>query len=232
MGQAAGAAAARVVAGALRRKGAARVVLASAPSQREMLQQLTATQLDWSRVTLFHMDEYLGIAADHPASFRRFQQEHVLSLVTPAAFIGLRGEATDASAEARRYAALLAERPIDLVCLGIGENGHLAFNDPPVADFDDPLLVKTVELDEVCRKQQVHDGCFPSLEAVPRQALTLTIPALMSGQALICTVPGPRKATAVRAALLGPVEPRCPASILRCHAQARLFLDAASAALL
>lgn len=230
MGRAAAEAAARALAETIAANGEARVILASAPSQNELLQHLLAAEIDWSRITIFHMDEYVGLGAEHPASFRSYQQEHVLSRIKPRAFHGIRGEAPDAEAECRRYAALLAEAPIDVVCLGIGENGHLAFNDPPVADFADPVLVKVVELDEVCRQQQVNDGCFPTLDAVPRHAITLTIPALLGGRQLFCVVPGPRKAAAVRATLRGPIDTACPASILRRHPRARLYLDAASAA--
>lgn len=230
MGRVAAAAAARALAETIAANGEARVILASAPSQNELLHHLLAASIDWSRVTIFHMDEYVGLGADHPASFRSYQQEYVLSRITPRAFHGIRGEAPDAEAECRRYAALLAEAPVDVVCLGIGENGHLAFNDPPVADFADPVLVKVVELDEVCRQQQVNDGCFPTLEAVPRHAITLTIPALLGGRELFCVVPGPRKAAAVRATLRDPIDTACPATILRRHPRARLYLDTASAA--
>jgi glucosamine-6-phosphate deaminase len=232
MGQAAAAEAAAAILGAIKTRGEARIVLASAPSQNELVEALTAAPIDWNRVVIFHMDEYLGLPADHPATFRRYQREHVLSRVQPYAFEGIRGEAPDAAAECRRYADALSAEPIDVVCLGIGENGHLAFNDPPVADFEDPALVKIVELEELCRQQQVNDGCFPTLADVPRAALTLTIPALMSGKALFCVVPGPRKAAAVQATLTGPIDTSCPASVLRQHPCARLYLDTDSAALL
>ena len=178
------------------------------------------------------MDEYVGLPADHPATFRAYQREHVLSQIQPAAFHGIRGEASDSVEECARYSELLREAPIDLVCLGIGENGHLAFNDPPVADFDDPSCVKPVELDALCRQQQVNDGCFPTLSAVPTTALTLTIPALLSSRAIVGVVPGPRKAEAVRNTLIGPISTACPASILRKHSNAALYLDRDSAALL
>jgi glucosamine-6-phosphate deaminase len=213
-------------------RGSARVILASAPSQNELLAALVASGVDWPRVTIFHMDEYVGLPADHPATFRAYQREHALSRIKPAAFHGIRGEAADSAAECERYTALLREAPIDLVCLGIGENGHLAFNDPPVADFNDPAWVKPVELDHLCRQQQVNDGCFPSLDAVPRTALTLTIPALLSARAIVGAVPGPRKASAVRDTLTGAISTACPASILRKHSNAALYLDRESAALL
>jgi glucosamine-6-phosphate deaminase len=232
-----GAAAAKRAASILRRaisdKGFARVILASAPSQDEVLAALTAApELDWSRVTIFHMDEYVGLTGEDPASFRKYQSRHVLSQVHPAAFHGIRGEAPDVFEECLRYARLLAEAPIDLVCMGIGENGHIAFNDPPVADFQDTMAVKVVDLDDACRRQQVNDGCFPDFDAVPRQAITLTCPTLMSARALVCVVPGPRKAAAVKATLHDPVTTACPATILRHHPSAVLYLDSASASLL
>jgi glucosamine-6-phosphate deaminase len=150
----------------------------------------------------------------------------------PAHTRPFQGESVDSAAECARYRDLLEEAPIDLVCLGIGENGHLAFNDPPVADFDDPEWVKPVELDLLCRQQQVNDGCFPALDDVPRTALTLTIPALLSARAVVGAVPGPRKAQAVRDTLKGPISTACPASILRTHPNAALYLDKESAALL
>ena len=211
----------------------ARVILASAASQVRFLEVLTALPgLDWSRVTLFHMDEYLGLPADHPASFRRFLHEHVAMRVRPGVCHDLAGDAAYPQAECARYARLLGERPVDLCCLGIGENGHLAFNDPPVADFADPLAVKIVTLDEACRRQQVGEGAFPTLAAVPTQALTLTIPALCAARRMLCVVPERRKAQAVRDALCGPISPACPASVLRRQTHCTLFLDADSAALL
>ncbi|MSU25236.1 MAG: glucosamine-6-phosphate deaminase [Opitutus sp.] len=219
----------------LARPTRARVVFACAPSQDEFLENFVAQsrgRLDWSRITVFHMDEYVGISATHPASFRHYLQTHLLALVTPREFHPLGGDAPDAAAECRRYSALLDAAPIDLICLGIGENGHLAFNDPPVANFDDPVSVKIVELDHTCRQQQVNDGCFPALTAVPTHALSLTIPVFRRARALSVVVPGPRKAAAVRATLGDPIATACPATILRTHAQATLFLDRASAALI
>ncbi len=226
-------AAAAVLREALTRRGEARAILASATSQIQFLAALTATpDLDWSRVALFHMDEYLGLPADHPASFRRFLQEHVAAKIRPSALHLIAGDAPQPLQEIARYTALLEATPLDLCCLGIGENGHLAFNDPPVADFDDPHPMKLVELDEACRRQQVGEGCFPSLEAVPRYAYTLTLPTLCRATRLVCVVPERRKAVAVRDALYGPIHPACPASILRRQPHATLFLDAASASLL
>ena len=231
MGAAAATEAAKTLRAAILKNGAARIIVASAPSQNELIAGLAAAPgIDWSRVTIFHMDEYVGLPATHPAAFRNYQQQHLLNRVTPAKFHGIRGESADPEAECARYSALLAEAPIDLVCMGIGENGHIAFNDPPVADFADPRKVKVVTLDEICRQQQVNDGCFPNFASVPRQAITLTCPVLMSGRALICVVPGPRKAAAVAATLHQPISTSCPGSILRRHSAATLFLDNDSAA--
>ena len=232
-----GAAAARRASTVLREtiaaKGKARVILASAPSQDELLAGLTsAPGIDWSKVTIFHMDEYIGLPERDAATFRNYQRQHVLSHVHPAEFHGMRGEDPDPIAESLRYSRLLEEAPVDLVCMGIGENGHIAFNDPPVADFHDPSSVKVVALDDLCRQQQVNDGCFPDFDSVPRQALTLTCPALMAGKALVCVVPGPRKAAAIWSTLHAPVSTECPATILRSHPDVVLYLDLASASLL
>ena len=213
----------------LDRQAQARVVFAAAPSQNEFLAALSRQPgIDWKRVVAFHMDEYVGLEPGSPQLFREYLRTHLFDCVQPGAvhLIGLSG---DAHEEASRYARLIEEAPIDVVCLGIGENGHIAFNDPAVADFNDPLTAKVVELDEECRLQQVHDGCFATLEEVPRFAITLTIPALMSGRSLFCTVPGPTKRKAVARALRGPITPECPASILRTHPDCTLYLDAASA---
>ncbi len=232
-----GSAAARSAAQIIRRasdRGEAQVIFACAPSQNEFLDGLVERALDWSSIVAFHMDEYVGLDAAHPQSFRRYLQEHLFARVgKPKAFHGIHGEAQDLEEECIRYGAQLAARePIDLVCMGIGENGHLAFNDPPVADFRDPQFVKIVALDETCRQQQVNDGCFPTLDAVPTQALTLTIPALLFAPEISCVVPGERKAAAVRDALLGPISTSCPASILRTHPRAVLHIDEAAASLL
>ena len=226
MGAAAGLAAANVLRRVLGEQEEARVIVASAPSQDEMLAQLTSQpDIDWKRVSLFHMDEYVGLESGHSGSFRAYQEQHLLGQIAPRQFYGIRGEADDLRAETARYSALLDETPIDLVCMGIGENGHIAFNDPPVADFHDPAKVKVVELDSLCRQQQVNDGCFASFDDVPTHAITLTCPMLMSGRQLIITVPGKRKAQAVRDTLLGPITTDCPASILRTHESAQLFVD-------
>lgn len=235
LGRAAGQAVAAHLRALLAKQGGARVIFACAPSQDEFLAALIAASrsaelgFDWSRVTAFHMDDYVGFAADHPQSFRRYLRAHLLDHVAVGAFHPLPAERPPAVACAA-YAALLAAAPIDLICLGIGENGHLAFNDPPVADFDDPALVKGVALDEACRRQQVNDGCFPTLPDVPTHALTLTLPVFRDARRLSVHVPGPRKAAAVRATLRDPRSTACPATLLRDHPDATLYVDEAAAA--
>ena len=211
-------------------QGSAAVILASANSQIQFVEALLRLGgVDWSRVTLFHMDEYLGLEATHPASFRRFMRERVADRVQPRAFHYIAGDAMEPLAECDRYASLLRAQPIDLCCLGIGENGHIAFNDPPVADFADPRVIKLVKLDEACRRQQVGEGHYPNLSAVPQYAFTLTVPTLCAAKQMLCIVPEKRKAEAVRQALRGPVAATCPASFLRRQAHCTLFLDAESA---
>jgi glucosamine-6-phosphate deaminase len=178
------------------------------------------------------MDEYLGLSADHSASFRRYMRERVESRLRPRRFHYIEGDTLEPLKECDRYMRLLREQAIDLCCLGIGENGHLAFNDPPVADFQDPLTVKLVKLDDSCRQQQVGEGHFCSIEAVPQYAFTLTIPTLCSAARMICVAPEKRKAQAVKVALQGPVQTGCPASILRNQSHCTLFLDRDSAGLL
>jgi glucosamine-6-phosphate deaminase len=232
-GLAGAAAASAIIRAAIEKDGAAGVVFAAAPSQNEFLAALRDdASIDWRRVTAFHLDEYAGLPAAHPASFRRFLRERLMDLVPVAAFHELAGDAPDLQAEADRYQRLLAERPPVLVALGIGENGHLAFIDPGECDFDDPRDVRIVNLDDACREQQVHDGAFARAEDVPRRALSLTIPFFMRTPRAVVTVPGPAKARAVRDAVEGPISPACPASILRNHPGAAIFLDADSAALL
>ena len=217
----------------LESQGSAAAILATGNSQIQFLETLAALGgIDWSKVTLFHMDEYLGIDRAHRGSFRRYMRERVESRVRPGCFQYLEGDALLPLAECERYAGLLAAQPIDLCCLGIGENGHLAFNDPPVADFRDPHRVKLVKLDLACRQQQVGEGHFPNLEGVPQYAFTLTIPMLCSARRMVCIVPERRKANAVKEALQGPVSTRCPGSFLRSQAHCTLFLDADSASLL
>jgi glucosamine-6-phosphate deaminase len=212
----------------LARQAAVRMVFASAPSQSDVIDALaTEPGIDWRRVTAFHMDEYIGLAPDAPERFGSWLGRYIFDrLPFAAAYRILPGDEPEATA--RDYAALLAAAPIDIVQLGIGVNGHIAFNDPPVADFNDPLDVKVVELDEVCRQQQVDDDCFATLADVPLRAITLTVPRLLRADRLFCMVPGRVKRNAVRAALEGPVTTACPASILREHPNCTLYLDAES----
>ncbi len=221
------------LAATLARQGSAAAILATGNSQIRFLQRLVeAGGVDWSKITLFHMDEYLGLPATHKASFRRYMKERVESLVHPRAFHYLDGDCDLPLDEIARYTALLKAQPIDLCCLGIGENGHIAFNDPPVARFDDPHLVKLVKLDDGCKMQQVKEGHFASLETVPPYALTLTIPALCTAKKMMCVAPETRKANAVRDTLRGPIATSCPASYLRTQSQCTLLLDRDSATLL
>jgi glucosamine-6-phosphate deaminase len=215
---------------ALSRQERCRIIFAAAPSQNEILAGLVAAPgIDWARVEAFHMDEYAGLPDLAPQRFGAFLKSRIFSLLPfgRVEYLAPRrlSSSGEFAAEAARYAAILAEAPIDIVCLGIGENGHIAFNDPQVADFHDPLAVKEVLLDEDCRRQQVRDGCFPDLTSVPLRALSLTVPTLLAGGRLFCAVPGSAKAAAVRRTLLGPIDPTCPASALRRHAACALYLD-------
>jgi glucosamine-6-phosphate deaminase len=205
-----------------------RVIFAAAPSQTEMIDALIAEpDIDWRRVTAFHMDEYIGLAERAPQRFAMWLRQRLFDRLPFAAVHPILPE-PDPNVAAADYAALLDAAPIQIVCLGIGVNGHLAFNDPPVADFTDPDDVKIVELDAVCRRQQVDDGCFPNLAAVPERALTLTIPRLLRADRLFCVVPGPMKRAAVHATLHGPISTACPASVLRRQANCTLYLDGES----
>jgi glucosamine-6-phosphate deaminase len=213
-------------------RGETALILATGASQYEFLDALRQVEnVDWSKVTAFHLDEYLNISAQHPASFRRYLRERILDLLPFGAVHLLEGDALDPGQECRRYASLLAERTIDLACIGIGENGHLAFNDPP-ADFDTPDLVHIVTLNEACRRQQVFEGHFAAIDDVPEKALSVSIPAILSVRTISCVVPDLRKARAVRDTLERPISPKRPASSLRRHADCHLYLDVDSASLL
>ncbi|MCL2285132.1 MAG: glucosamine-6-phosphate deaminase [Firmicutes bacterium] len=203
-----------------------RIIFASAPSQNEFFAHLaTIHDIDFSRITAFHLDEYIGLAADAPQGFGNFLKDRLFSKILPGKIHFFNGQAENPEAECERYAALINEAPIDIVCMGIGENAHIAFNDPPVADFNDPKLVKIVELDEICRQQQVNDGCFPTFDDVPTHAVTLTIPAIIGGETIFCMVPGPTKANAVYNSLEKEISTEYPASILRKKQGATLYLD-------
>jgi glucosamine-6-phosphate deaminase len=214
-------------------RGEARAILATGNSQIRFLEELIKLGgVDWSKVTLFHMDEYMGIKADHKASFRRYMRERVESLVKPKIFHYIEGDADQPLTECTRYADYLQEREIDLCCMGVGENGHIAFNDPHVAEFDDPWAIKLVTLDLACRQQQVNEGHFPNVNDMPQYAYTLTIPTLCAVRKIVCIAPEKRKAQAIHNALKDAVSTHCPASFLRTQQQAVLLLDEDSAALL
>jgi glucosamine-6-phosphate deaminase len=207
------------------------IVFAAAPSQNEFLDTLAGVpDLDWARVVALHMDEYVGLPAEAPQRFGNYLRQRIWDKVRPGCIHYLNGCAPDPEAECARYGDLLRANPVDIVCAGIGENGHLAFNDPGIADFVDPQLVKVVPLAIESRVQQVHDGCFATLDEVPTHALTLTVPALMAGRWIYCMVPGRTKTAAVTATLTSPITPEVPATILRIHPRATLYLDLDSAA--
>ena len=232
MGAYAAAACAKKMKELLAEKDEINMIFAAAPSQNEFLKSLyTDPEIDFSRINAFHMDEYVGLPADAPQGFGNFLRDRLFGLV-PFKSVNYIDCSADAAAECARYTKLLVEHPCDVICMGIGENGHIAFNDPHVAFFDDPEVVKVVELDQKCRMQQVHDGCFAALDEVPTHALTLTIPTLVRPEAIFCIVPAAAKAEAVKGTVEGPVTEACPASILRTRKDAALWLDADSASLL
>ncbi len=218
---------------AVARHGVAHAMFATGNSQLAFVEALFAPErnVPWSETVVFHMDEYVGVGPDHPAGFRHWIHDRIEARARPRATHYLDGLAPP-DEECRRYAGLLRDHPLDLCCLGIGENGHLAFNDPPVADFEDPLDVKVVTLDDGCRRQQVNEGHFPTVGEVPAEAMTVTIPALLRAGRVLAMVPEARKAEPVRAALEGPIGTACPASILQRTPHAKVFLDPESAGLL
>jgi glucosamine-6-phosphate deaminase len=229
MGKAAAVSVAKKLKEAVAEKGFANLILATGASQFQFLEHLQQQIIDWKKITVFHLDEYKGMPVTHPASFRKYLKERILDKVQPKQVHYLNGDAADAEAEVLRYENLLKEHPVDIACIGIGENGHIAFNDPPVADFNDQKLVKVVELDEACRKQQLGEGWFPTFDDVPTHALSLTIPAIMGCKAISCVVPDERKADAVFNTLNAEISTACPATILRTHADTVLYLDEGSA---
>lgn len=233
MGEAAAADIKAKILSLLEHKESIRMIFAAAPSQNEVLAALAHDkEIPWERVHAFHMDEYIGLSSNAPQGFGNFLRAHIFGIAPFASVSYIDISATDADAECARYASLLDEAPIDIVVMGIGENGHIAFNDPPVADFGDSKTVKPVALDEICRKQQVNDGCFATIDDVPKTAITLTVPTLFAGDALFCIVPAKTKANAVRDTLTGKIGEWCPATVLRRHANATLYLDGDSSALL
>ena len=233
MGKAAGADIKAKILELLAKKETINMIFAAAPSQNEVLASLAADpEIPWNRVNAFHMDEYIGLSADAPQGFGNFLKNAIFGRAPFKSVNYINISAPDAEKECERYAALLAANPTDIVVMGIGENGHIAFNDPPVADFADKKMVKPVQLDEVCRNQQVNDGCFATLNDVPKTAITLTVPTLFAGDYLFCIVPAKTKANAVRATIEGEIGEHCPATILRRHASVILYLDGDSSALL
>lgn len=206
------------------------IIFAAAPSQNEFLSALREDErIPWNRIHGFHMDEYVGLPVGSKASFSGFLKHAIFDRVPFASVNCIQGDSPDRNAECERYAKLLTDNPADIVFMGIGENGHIAFNDPGVADFNDTSVVKVVALDDKCRQQQVNDGCFPSFEAVPSQAFTVTVPGLMRAKKVFCVVPGERKAAAVKESIYGNIDESCPASILRRKQGACLYLDEDSA---
>lgn len=231
LGQAAAKDAARIINQAIVERDAAFVIAATGASQFEFLDALVLANVDWTKVVFFHLDEYVGLPEAHPASFRRYLKERIVSRIQPRAFHLINGEAEDVYEECRRVGQLITQQRIDVAFVGIGENGHLAFNDPP-ADFEtiEPYIV--VDLDEVCRQQQVGEGWFKSIDEVPTQAISMSIKQIMNSREILCIVPEKRKAEAVRATVKLPVDPMRPASILQQHESVTLYLDRESSAML
>ena len=231
LGQAAARDAAATINQAIAERNSACVIAATGASQFDFLDALTLQPIDWSKVTFFHLDEYVALPESHPASFRRYLRERIVSRVHPRAFHFIDGEADDVQDECRRVGQLITGQVVDVAFVGIGENGHLAFNDPP-ADFDtdEPYIV--VNLDDVCRQQQVGEGWFKSLDEVPAQAISMSIKQILRSREILCIVPDRRKAEAVKASVELNVNPMHPASILQTHERVRLYLDHASASLL
>ena len=221
------------IAALLAEKEEINMIFAAAPSQNDVLKSLVEdASIEWNRINAYHMDEYIGLDKDAPQGFGNFLKEHIFGLVPFKSVHYIDITTTDPEKEAERYGALLQQNPTDIVVMGIGENGHIAFNDPPVADFKDTKWVKPVALDPVCRQQQVNDGCFAQLADVPTHAMTLTVPTLVRAPYLFCIVPAPTKANAVRETLTGSIDEHCPASILRLQEHTVLYLDDQSSKLL
>ncbi len=229
LGKRAAASAAVNISTAISEKGFATLLLATGASQFQFLEYLQQQDIEWKKVTVFHLDEYIGLPETHPASFRKYLKDRILGKVQPKTVHYIKGDAPDVETELLRYERLLNENPIDLACIGIGENGHIAFNDPHVAEFNDPKLVKVVEPDKASRKQQFNEGWFSAIEDVPTHAITLTIPAIMNCKTIQCAVPDKRKADAVYKTLNAEISTSCPATILRTHPDTVLYLDEDSA---
>ena len=218
----------------LAKKPEINMIFAAAPSQNDVLSSLLAfDDIEWGRINAYHMDEYIGLRGeDLAASFGTYLKEHIFGKAPFKSINLINATATDPETECKRYSEILNANPTDIVVMGIGENGHIAFNDPPVADFSDKYVVKPVELDEICRNQQVNDGCFPTIDRVPKMAITLTCPTLFRADNLFCIVPAPTKANAVYHTLNDEISEACPATVLRRHDNATLYLDSDSSRLL
>ena len=232
MGEAAAADIKAAIEKKLSEKAEINMIFAAAPSQNDVLKSLIESNIEWNRINAYHMDEYIGLSKEAPQSFGNFLTEHIFGRVPFKSVNLIECDAPDAQAECVRYEKLLRDHPADIIIMGIGENGHIAFNDPWVADFNDNALVKTVPLDEVCRQQQVNDGCFAHIDLVPRYAITLTCPVFINAPQLFCIVPAPTKAKAVARTVNGAINEECPATVLRKHPCAVLYLDGDSSALL
>ncbi len=233
MGQAAAKDIAECIKNLLKHKETINMIFAAAPSQNDVLASLVNDKsIEWNRINAFHMDEYIGLDKNAPQGFGNFLKEHIFGLVPFKSINYIDITATDPEKEAERYGKLLLEYPTDIVVMGIGENGHIAFNDPDVADFNDPKVVKPVALDNICRQQQVNDGCFKQLSDVPTHAMTLTVPTLCKADYMFCIVPAATKANAVYNTINGEISEKCPATILRTQDNAKLYLDNLSSRLL
>jgi glucosamine-6-phosphate deaminase len=230
MGKAAGLDVAEAIRKVLSEKEECNIIFAAAPSQNEVLETLRSENIPWEKINAFHMDEYIGLSLDAPQGFGNFLKNALFNKVNLKQVFYLDGQTENYKTETTRYGELLSEYPTDIVCMGIGENGHIAFNDPHVADFSDPEIVKVVRLDNICRRQQVNDGCFTNIDEVPENAFTLTIPTLVRAPYVFCAVPAAKKANAVVKTIFGEITEHCPASILRKKANAILYLDLDSGA--
>ncbi|MGN6297686.1 MAG: glucosamine-6-phosphate deaminase [Ginsengibacter sp.] len=231
LGRAAGEKAAQLIREAIANNGTANIILATGTSQFETLKALIAEDIQWNKVVMFHLDEYISLPITHPASFRKYLRERFLSQVSPLKDAWLINGEGGAHQECSRLSNLIRNHPIDVALIGIGENGHLAFNDPP-ADFETKQPYIVVDLDQKCRQQQVNEGWFSSIEEVPKQAISMSIQQIMLSKKIICTVPGKRKAEAVKCTVEGTVSNLCPASILQKHPECYLFIDEEAASLL
>lgn len=231
MGKAAADDAAKRINEIIAKNGVANIIFAAAPSQNDLIEGLLEQDIDWTKIRAFQQDEYIGISQDEPAVFGNFLRDAIYDKVPLKEIHYMLAPTSEVEAKIEEYSDLLTRYPIDLIFLGVGENGHLAFNDPPVADFDDPQRIKIVQLDKACRQQQVNDDCFETLTDVPTQALTLTLSFIQSVPEAICVVPTGRKAEAIARTLVGEITTECPASILRKLPNAALYLDRDSASL-